>query len=313
MKNTAFLTGILGKRTKLRSASKRNHMTFARRQNRYGYLFMIPWMIGFVLFTAIPFIATIYFSFTEVKQTVKGFEIKFIGWNNYSTAFFENVEFVPAMLSFIGMVIPYTFVILIVSFLLSYLLNKITYLKGFLRTIYFLPVIIMSGPVMYQLMNTGGIGGNREMLGALSDIFIIKMLESYSPLLANAFVNVFRGLSTILWFTGIPIILFINGLQKINPSLYEAAQIDSANAWQILWKITIPIIKPISLVVTIFTIAQLGTFETNPVYDLIKTATANTSGGLGIASTFAWIYSFVVLIIIGIAFIIFRSSKKVRK
>jgi ABC-type sugar transport system permease subunit len=120
-------------------------------------------------------------------------------------------------------------------------------------------------------------------------------------------------LSIILWFTGIPIILFINGLQKINPSLVEAAKIDSANGWQILWKIIIPIIKPIALVVTIFTIAQLGTYSTNPVYGLIRTATENTNGGLGIASTYAWVYSFVVLCIIGFAFLLFREREKKRR
>ncbi|HCR39339.1 MAG TPA: sugar ABC transporter permease, partial [Lachnospiraceae bacterium] len=106
---------------------------------------------------------------------------------------------------------------------------------------------------------------------------------------------------------------FINGLQKINPNLYEAAQIDSANSWQILWKITIPIIKPLALVVTIFTIVNLGTFSINPVYGLIKTATENTSGGLGIAATYSWIYSFVVLILIGITFLIFRNKEKGRR
>jgi ABC-type sugar transport system permease subunit len=95
--------------------------------------------------------------------------------------------------------------------------------------------------------------------------------------------------------------------------LYEAAQIDSANAWQILWKITMPIIKPIVLVVTTFTIANLGTYSINPVYDLIRTATENTSGGLGIASTYAWIYSLVVLLIIGAAFLLFGNKEKRRR
>jgi ABC-type sugar transport system permease subunit len=146
-----------------------------------------------------------------------------------------------------------------------------------------------------------------------SDIFIVQMVATYSRSFARLLIDIFEQLSIILWFTGIPIILFINGLQKINPSLYEAAQIDSANSWQILWKITIPIIKPLVLVVTIFTIANLGTFSINPVYDLIKKATENTSGGLGIAATFSWIYSFVVLVIIGIAFLIFRNREKVRR
>jgi ABC-type sugar transport system permease subunit len=292
---------------------KKKLTTFAERQNKLGYRFMLPWIIGFIIFTAIPFIATIYLSFTEVRQTVVGFEIKFIGLDNYFMAFFENVEFVPAMMEFLGMIIPYTFVIVIISFILSYLLNHIKFLKGMLRTIYFLPVIIMSGPVMYQLIDSSAQASESVPNREFTDIFIVQMIANYSFALAELLVGIFQKLSIILWFTGIPIILFINGLQKINPSLFEAASIDSANGWQILWKITIPIIKPIALVVTIFTIANLGTFSTNPVYDLIGTATENTSGGLGIASTYAWIYSFVVLIIIGIAFLIFRNREKVRR
>ena len=294
-------------------AKQKKLLTYHQRQNRQGYRFMLPWIIGFVIFTAIPFVATIYLSFTEVRQTVLGFKITFIGLDNYIMAFFENVEFVPAMLSFLGMIIPYTFVILILSFILAYLLNKITFLKGFLRTIYFLPVIIMSGPVMYQLIDSSSEASRIDTYLKFSDIFIVQMVASYSRKFALLLIGIFDQLSIILWFTGIPIILFINGLQKINPNLYEAAQIDSANSWQILWKITIPIIKPLALVVTIFTIVNLGTFSINPVYGLIKTATENTSGGLGIAATYSWIYSFVVLILIGITFLIFRNKEKGRR
>ena len=294
-------------------AKQKKLLTYHQRQNRQGYRFMLPWIVGFVIFTAIPFVATIYLSFTEVRQTVLGFKITFIGLDNYIMAFFENVEFVPAMLSFLGMIIPYTFVILILSFILAYLLNKITFLKGFLRTIYFLPVIIMSGPVMYQLIDSSSEASRIDTYLKFSDIFIVQMVASYSRKFALLLIGIFDQLSIILWFTGIPIILFINGLQKINPNLYEAAQIDSANSWQILWKITIPIIKPLALVVTIFTIVNLGTFSINPVYGLIKTATENTSGGLGIAATYSWIYSFVVLILIGITFLIFHNKEKGRR
>lgn len=287
--------------------------SFKQRQNSLGYMFMLPWIIGFGIFTAIPFIATIYLSFTEVKQTVLGFKISWIGFGNYIMTFFENVEFVPALLAFLSMIIPYTFVIVVLAFILAYLLNRITFMRGLFRTIYFLPVIIMSGPVMYQLIDSSSRGSEGEAVRQFTDIFIVQMIAIYSPDLAEILVGVFDQLSIILWFTGIPIILYINGLQKINPSLFEAAQIDSANSWQILWKITIPIIKPIVLVVTIFTIANIGTFSINPVYELIRTATENTSGGLGIASTYAWVYSFVVLLLIAVVFQLFRNKEKRRR
>lgn len=296
---------------------KKRLKTFKEKQNRLGYLFMTPWIIGFLIFTAGPFLATIYLSFTDVKQTIRGFEISWNNGRNYYAAFLENTNFVPAILSFLQMLIPYTFVIVVVSFILAYLLNKITFLKGFLRTIYFLPVIIMSGPVMTQLLQSTS-NADEEVMLEFVDIFIVQMVLSYSIKFAVMLLDIFAQLSIILWYTGIPIILFINGLQKINYSLYEAAQIDSANSWQILWKITIPIIRPIALIVTLFTIVQLGT---NPslgggdrdIYSMIKTATNNTSGGLGIAATYSWVYSFIILAIMGLVFLLFKPKKEKRR
>lgn len=287
--------------------------TFQQRQNHYGYRFMLPWLIGFVVFTAIPFIGTIFLSFHIVRQTVVGFQFSWTGFGNYFMAFFENTEFVPAMLGYLTMIIPYSFVVVVLSFILAYLLNSIRILKGFFRTIFFLPVIIMSGPVMYQLIENSTRAEEMAGIRQLADIFIVQMIASYSPQLAGFLIGVFEQLSIIIWFTGIPIILYINGLQKINPIIYEAAQIDSANSWQILWKITIPIIKPIILIITIFTIVNIGTFSINPVYTLMEKTTENTSQGLGVAATFACIYSIVVLLLIGIVFLLFRNRDTERR
>lgn len=287
---------------------KRRINAYQRRQNRLGYLFMSPWILGFLIFTLFPFLATIYLSFTDVVSTITGWEIKFVGLNNYVTALFKNVEFVPALLEFLSMIIPYTFVIVIVSFIIAYLLNKLTRFRSVFRTIYFLPVIIMSGPVMSKILDAD-VSEHMGEVSRYDGLFVMNMIESYSRSFAGVLVDVLDELSVILWFTGIPIVLFINGLQKINASMFEAAKIDSANNWQILWKIIIPIIKPIALVCTIFTIAQLGIYDTNPVYGLIQKATGNMSGGLGFAATYAWIYSLVVMIIIGLAFLVLKDKK----
>ena len=216
------------------------------------------------------------------------------------------------------MIIPYTFIVVVLSFIIAYLLCKINVGKGILRTIYFLPVIIMSGPVMSQLLTVQNAGDQAaekiaavtQQANAYSNIFIMQIIDSYSPALANGLAGIFDQLSIILWFTGIPIVLFINGLQKINPSIYEAAKIDSANAWQIMWKITIPMIKQVGLIITVFTVIQLGMYDSiNPVYKLIEEKTGETSSGLGFAATYAWIYSLLALVMIGIVFLIFRDRK----
>ncbi len=290
------------------SKKKKHRISYQRRQNRLGYTFMLPWIIGFVIFTLIPFGMTLYLSFTDVKQDIRGINIDFVGIKNYREAFFANTDFTINLGSFLLMIIPYTVIIVVMSFILALMLNLIKKGKSLFRTIYFLPVVVLSGPVMYQLMNL-----SPEVEGQVSELeytFVVRMIASYSPQIASAFVSLFENLSTILWFTGIPIVLFINALQKINPSLYEAARIDSATNWQILWKIILPMMRTTALIVTIFTTVQLGAIDTiNPVLVQIENMTANTTGGLGYAATLSWIYSVIILCIIGIVYMLFRERK----
>ena len=283
----------------------------ARKQNRLGYFFMSPWILGFVVFTLIPFIMTIILSFCSVSSTIKGYELSFIGLDNYYTAFFRNTEFVPALLSFLGMVIPYTFIIIVVSFILAYLLNRIRVGRTIMRIIYFLPIIILSGPVMSQILDSAdeAITLSQGVSEVYKSIWIFRILYNYSPSFTLFLEEIFDQLSMILWFTGIPIVLFISTLQRINSSLYEAARIDGATEWQILWKVTVPMAKPTALVASIFTIVQLGAYDTSDIYSLIKTATNNTASGLGYAATYAWLYGVTVLLVIGAAFLIFREKK----
>ncbi len=278
-----------------------------RRDNLLGYLFMLPWIIGFLLFTIGPFFYTIYLSFHEVSLTVKGWETTWNNYDNYLSAFLRNTEFVPALIGFVGYELVYAPVIIIIAFILALMLNQKIHFRSAFRLIYFLPVIIMSGSVMSQLMDSG----NTNM-GSIQGSIIFKIIMNYNVYLAEAVVYLFDNFSMVLWFTGIPIILIINGLQKINPSLYEAAKIDGATPWQALWKITIPLIKNIVLVATVFTIVQLGMYNLNPVYQMIQDTIYNTTGGLGLASAFAWSYALLVLAFVGIAFAVFRDKERSR-
>jgi len=284
---------------------KKSKNLHKKRHNLVGYLFMSPWMIGFLIFTAIPFFYTIFLSFNDVTLTVRGWETTWNSFDNYLSAFLRNTEFIPAIISFGIYILIYTPVIIIIAFILATLLNqKLKFRAGF-RLIYFLPVIIMSGSVMQQLMDSG----NTNM-GTVEGSMIFKVMANFNPYIADAIIYLFENFSMVLWFTGIPIVLFINGLQKINQSLYEAAEIDGATSWQMLWKITIPLIKPIVLVSTIFTIVQLGLYNLNPVYQMIQDTIYNTAGGLGLASAFSWVYTVVVMIFVAFTFFVFRNKER---
>jgi len=276
-----------------------------RRQMIVGYLFMSPWIIGFLLLTAYPFIRTIYLSFFDVALTIEGWQINFSGLNNYDIALFRNINFVPNLISFIIMEITYAPAITVIAFILALLLNRGLKGQTWFRALFFLPVIVMSGPVMYQLLDSGGLTGIQ-----IDSMMLFSMVNALSATMAQALVFLFENYSVLLWFTGIPIILFINGLQKIDGSILEAAKIDSATSWQILWKISIPMLKPIILVAFIITIVQLAGYTLNPVLPQIQDSIHQTVGGLGLASAFAWIYSFVVLALIGVAYLFLRSPEE---
>jgi len=283
---------------------KRKTSLISKRQWFIGYMFMMPWILGFLILTAWPFMQTVFLSFFGVNRTILGWEREFIALENYRYAFFQSVTFVPYLINFVSMQLIYAPVITVISFILALLLNMGIKARGFFRAVFFMPVVVMSGPVMYQLLDAGGLTSVE-----IHNFTLWMMVAQFSVTAADALLYLFEHYTVMLWFTGIPIILLINALQKIDSGIVEAARIDSATNWQILWKITIPIIRPIFLVSMILTIVQLAGYTLNPVLPMIQDAIHNTVSGLGQASAFAWIYSAVVLLIIGLAFLFLKEPK----
>jgi ABC-type sugar transport system permease subunit len=276
-------------------------------QNKIAYLFILPWILGFAAFVIYPFIKTIYNTFFTITAEAVGLTYQFNlmeAGGNYGISF-RSTDFLPALVDFIIMEATYVPTIIIVAFILAILLNTGVKGQGVFRVIYFLPVIIMSGPVT-GILKYNGAGS----LLSYTDNIIFKMLVSYSPGFAHALSGLFENFTMVLWFSGIPIILFINALQKINVNLYEAAKIDGANGWQILWKIKVPIVKPTAFVSAVFVIVQLGTYSLNPVYSIIRSKIYEKAAGIGLASTYAFIYSLVVFAIMAIVYLLIGRPEK---
>ncbi len=281
-----------------------------KRDTRIGYLFILPWIIGVICFAIIPFIMTIVLSFAKYVKVNNGFEFDWVGITNYTNAFFGNLKFNEALLGFISMELFYVPIVLIASFIIALVLNQKIKGRALFRTVFFLPVIIISGSLLTIVFSTTtDTGGLLDEVSTLEASIIYKMIAQYSTQLASVVSYVYDNFVMILWFTGIPIILFINGLQKINKNLYEAASIDGANSWQILWKVIIPIVRPLAVIIGIFTIVQLSILPTSPMYTLIV-STISDSSFYGVASAYSMVYVIVILIIIGITVLILAPREK---
>lgn len=285
-------------------------MTNKRREAIMGYAFISIWIIGFIWLTLYPILMSLIYSFADVTiPGGSGVKIVFNGIANYITIL-NDIKFVEALQSFVGRILLYLPLTIIVSMIIAILLNQKIKLRGFFRSVFFLPVIIASGPIMATLFGSG------ERLGILSSGLnetLAEQLSGFVPgFIAGLIGNMYTHLINILWFSGVQIILFLAGLQKINKETYEAASIDGASPWESFWKITLPSLKSIILVSSIYTIVMLATFPTNEVLYRINVVRQSS---FGVASALSWVYFIVVGLILGIVsgLLIYEKKPKTKK
>ncbi|MFN3691653.1 MAG: carbohydrate ABC transporter permease, partial [Fervidobacterium sp.] len=184
-----------------------------------GLLFISPWIVGFLIFTLIPLIRTFIFSLNDVKVTAEGVKTFFVGLKNYKDAFLTDVNFPQLVIDYFVQMVVYVPIIVSFAMIVALLLNINIKGRDIFRTIYFLPVVIASGPVFSKLMSKGAM-----TFEGLTSFQMIRNIQSSLPTLLSKAVDMFiSGFIMILWFSGVQILIYLAGLQKIDKSMYEAA------------------------------------------------------------------------------------------
>jgi len=270
-----------------------------------GYIFVMPWLIGFILLTIYPLFYSLFLSFQDVNFSVEGIKTTFVGFKHYNYAFRVDTQFptlyVQSLID-IGLSVP---LIIIFSLIIAILLNQAFFGRTFFRAVYFLPVVIISGPVLSELLT------NRALsIVDPNSFFVYRFLSTLPSFINFPFLYIFDNLITILWFSGVQIVFFLAGLQRISTNIYEAAQIDGANAWVIFWKIILPLIKPFVLVNSIYTIVDLSSFPNNPINTSIATNMFNFQRPYAYSSALAWIHFLTTLGFILIALLLLRDRRR---
>ena len=239
--------------------------TLKSRKAKYGLLFILPWLIGFLVFVLWPLIQSLYFSMNVIRMRPTGRVYKFVGFGNYQNVWLKDMQFVQELIGFLVSTLLRLPVIVVFSLIIALLLNGKIKFKGTFRTVFFLPVVIASGPIMDQLINQGATSIPMIDQGTISNL-----LNSFMPTwLVTPISDLFAQIIVILWYSGVQILIFIAGLQKIDKSLYEAAKIDGGSAWECFWKITLPILKPMILLNAIYTLVTLANSGQNNIINLI--------------------------------------------
>ena len=288
------------------------YKTMPARNARIGTLFILPFLIGFLVFMVRPLIESFYMSLCDVRiMPGEGYQTTFWGFRQYSNALGVDPDFNQFLVEEIGRMAVNTIATLVVSFLVAIILNQNFRGRVICRAIFFLPVILSSGVLpgiesqnqFYNMMNT--VSAEVADAAGINLSASLQQLLSVSGVGSGVFDVIFTMIDSIydiVMASGIQIIVFLTGLQSISPSLYEAADVEGCSAWESFWKITFPMVSPLLLVNCIYTIVDFFMKNDNRVMEHINKIQLKLNYGL--SSAMSWIYFGVALAFIAVGTLI---------
>ncbi|MEG2003441.1 MAG: sugar ABC transporter permease [Clostridia bacterium] len=295
---------------------KRRGKSLERKRARLGYFFVAPFLIGFALIYLPMIFESIYFSFVEIKPIPNGFESIWVGWENYSYALTDpKAGFVKILFSSILQLLVNIPAIVIFSLFMAIMLNQKMRGRAIFRAIFFIPVIVSTGiieSIDLQNFNAAAQGqitniGGSVTEGANAGQQIISMIDVASLFsnmkvgteLVKYVVDLVNSVYEIVNRSGVQMLIFLAGLQSISPVIYESAYMEGASSWETFWKITFPMISPMILVNSIYTIIDSFTSQSNAVMKFISTVYEGPSGNVH-ATAMSWMYFLIVIAILAV-------------
>jgi multiple sugar transport system permease protein len=299
----------------------RNMGPIAKREMRWGVLFLSPWIIGFLGFTLLPMLATLLFSFMELNITdgILG-KPNFVGFENYAQLLKDPMVWSPEPpRGSLWITITFGLIALPIGILaplgLAVLMNNPN-LKGqmLFRSLFYMPYIV---PFVAAIFLWGGML-NPESGWINRTLMAMGMAKENVPLWANDVNWVYPAYVIMgIWGIGNAMLIMISGLQSVPTELYDAAKVDGANAWKTFWSITFPMISPIVFYNLVLSIVGLFQYFIVPLvvnqgtgipggatmfYNLYLYKTFFTYQDMSYGSTLAWFLFIVILIVTMVLF-----------
>lgn len=290
------------------------------KKSMYGRMFILPWCIGMVLFFIVPLFESLWYSFCYVEVAPGEMYSVFEGFENYRFIFEEDMDFVNNLTKSISSFFTSMPIIVVVSLILALVLNGNFKGRTFFRGIFFIPVIVATGVVMTLLTRSyGGYGAIVQLsaksaedaysaAGTTSGMDFSTLLnqlnlpEDLTAQLAKMITDIFNT----IWTCGIPVVLYIAGLQTIPAQLYEASKVEGATTWEEFWYITLPMIGQTILLVIVFTLIELLTQSNSLVINQAYTQMIENANYYHSAAML-WVFFAIVGAIIGLIILIYSK------
>lgn len=299
----------------MKKALRKSRMTLKKREAMSGRLFMIPFYIGFLMFSLKPLIETLKMVFYSVGIQYGGYSMEWVGTDNINYVFNEDPDFLYNLFTSVGNMLWQVPSILFISLFLAILLNSKFKGRGLVRGIFFLPVIVVTGTVVLIIQNdvvasaalNGGVvaGGKIEYDVGIDQLLIEAGLNEK---IVSALTTLANAMFNLLWRSGVQIVLFLAGLQSIPSSLYEASSVEGATKLDDFFKITLPMSLPILIINTVYTIVDSFTDAGNAAMNQVLLAVNNLK--LGTAAAMSWSYFLLIGVCIAVIMLLLGKLSK---
>ncbi|HKM03379.1 MAG TPA: sugar ABC transporter permease [Lachnospiraceae bacterium] len=263
----------------------KKRLTLTQRRAITGYLFIMPWIIGFIWFYARSLFMAGQFSLStlQMKET-GGFTLDFVGLSNFKYAIFEDATFNQILFRSIGDMVIDVPLIIFFSLFMAIILNSKFKGRTLIRAIFFLPIILNAGAIndaltLARAAATGGVAAVSAESVATAAINVDYFFEIFMDLGVPVSIIEYITLSVariydIVQASGVQIIIFIAALQSVGGSLYEVAKIEGATAYETFWKITFPMVSPLIITNVVYTIVDsfVDSAVVDKAYDMAFTS-----------------------------------------
>ena len=290
---------------------KKKKLSLNGRRALYGYLFILPFIIGFIFFMVKPLFGSLRMALSQVTISTQGFTLEGNHFANFKRAFLVDPDFNKMLVTGIGNMIYRSIATVIFSFFVALLLNQKFKGRILARSIFFLAVILSSGvllglennnALMAQLKNAIEDSGNVNTVTDALERILVSSSTGFGGISSKTIEKVFEIIDSIYdvaMASGIQIIIFLSGLQNISPSMYEAAQMEGCTAWESMCKITIPMISPLLPVCWIYTLVDFFMKSDNQIMTKINNALQLME--YGFSASMAWSYFVICIALIGVS------------
>lgn len=279
----------------------KRRLSYKHRRWVEAYVFSAPFLVGMVLFFAYPLVTSVRLSLSRLVK-IAGWQMEWLGLNHFRQAFVIDVVYVPLVVNALRFLVNVPLIV-VFALIFAIILNKNMPLKGFFRVVFFLPFLLGAGYILEALL---GQGVNEQSMRVARGIMFPEEIVLYLGPRVYSTISLFLDRITIvLWRLGVQVLLFLSGLQGISPFLYESAKVDGATEWEMFWKITLPMISPVVVLNIVYSMIDSFVDISNPVLKYINER-AFTNLQFDYAAALSWIYSVLILALLGVVFAISR-------